>query len=49
VAIADDPAAPIFRIADLGVVGDVHEVLPALLAEMTRRKAQQQLQPIDTS
>jgi electron transfer flavoprotein alpha subunit len=40
VAIDDDPAAPIFRIADFGVVGDVHEVLPALLAEITRRKAQ---------
>jgi electron transfer flavoprotein alpha subunit len=39
VAIGDDPAAPIFRLADLGVVGDLHDVLPALLAEMRRRRA----------
>jgi electron transfer flavoprotein alpha subunit len=39
VVIGDDPAAPLFRLADLGVVGDLHEVLPALLAEITRRRA----------
>lgn len=38
VAIDKDPAAPIFRIADFGVVGDVHHVLPALLAEIARRR-----------
>ncbi|UGQ10413.1 electron transfer flavoprotein subunit alpha/FixB family protein [Yinghuangia sp. ASG 101] len=36
VAIDTDPSAPIFRIADVGVVGDLHEVLPALLAELDR-------------
>ena len=32
IAINKDPEAPIFSIADLGIVGDVHKVLPALLA-----------------
>jgi electron transfer flavoprotein alpha subunit len=39
VAINKDPKAPIFHIADLGVVGDVHAVLPALVDEVRRRKA----------
>jgi electron transfer flavoprotein alpha subunit len=39
VAINKDPKAPIFSIADLGVVGDVHTVLPALIDEIERRKA----------
>jgi electron transfer flavoprotein alpha subunit len=39
VAIDRDPAAPIFGIADLGVVGDLHQVVPELLAEIRRRKA----------
>lgn len=38
VAIDTDPAAPIFRIADFGVVGDLRQVLPALLAEIARRR-----------
>ncbi|MEY9909346.1 electron transfer flavoprotein alpha subunit [Catenulispora sp. MAP12-49] len=37
VAIGDDPAAPIFKLAALGVVGDAREILPALLAEIERR------------
>jgi electron transfer flavoprotein alpha subunit len=39
VAIDRDPAAPIFQLSDLGVVGDVHEVVPELLAEIERRRA----------
>jgi len=39
VAIDSDPEAPIFRHADLGAVGDVHQVVPELLAEIERRRA----------
>ncbi len=38
VAVNKDPKAPIFAIADLGVVGDLHTVLPALTAEVRQRK-----------
>jgi electron transfer flavoprotein alpha subunit len=39
VAVNKDPEAPIFELADFGVVGDLHRVLPALTEEITRRKA----------
>ena len=38
VALNKDSKAPIFSISDLGVVGDAHVVLPALIAEVQRRK-----------
>lgn len=38
VAVNKDPKAPIFDIADFGVVGDAHAVLPALITELRRRK-----------
>ncbi|WP_432573642.1 electron transfer flavoprotein subunit alpha/FixB family protein [Kineococcus sp. SYSU DK005] len=38
VAVNEDPDAPIFEFADYGVVGDLTEVLPALSAEIRRRR-----------
>ena len=34
IAINKDPEAPIFDVADLGIVGDVHQVIPKLLDEL---------------
>ncbi|MBM3696663.1 MAG: electron transfer flavoprotein subunit alpha/FixB family protein [Actinobacteria bacterium] len=38
IAVNKDEEAPIFRIADLGIVGDLHKVLPKLVEELRARR-----------
>jgi electron transfer flavoprotein alpha subunit len=38
IAVNKDEEAPIFRVADLGIVGDLHKVLPKLVEEIKARR-----------
>jgi electron transfer flavoprotein alpha subunit len=38
IAVNKDPEAPIFELADFGVVGDLFKVVPQLLEEIGNRK-----------
>jgi electron transfer flavoprotein alpha subunit len=36
IAVNKDPRAPIFRVADFGLVGDLHVILPRLTESIAR-------------
>lgn len=41
IVVNNDRTAPLFGLADLGIVGDLHQIVPALLARLERRRARE--------
>jgi electron transfer flavoprotein alpha subunit len=39
IAVNKDPEAPIFELADFGVVGDLFQVLPQLIDDIQKRSS----------
>ena len=37
VAVNSDPEAPIMKVANVAAVGDVHEIVPALISELAKQ------------
>jgi len=39
IAVNRDPSAPIFKVANLGIVGDIFEVIPALIRRLEQKRS----------
>lgn len=42
IAINNDPHAPIFEVADVGIVGDLYQVIPAMIEQIEARKLEKE-------